>query len=91
MRIAIKPLRDGARPHNAEAKVKSAGAEARGPDAGVTQIHNGDPRWMAARALGRIGKKANRPQIIRSLKEAAEAPDARVRESAKEALAKIQN
>ena len=30
-----------------EAKVKSAGAEARSGDAGVTPIHAGDPRWMA--------------------------------------------
>jgi HEAT repeat protein len=56
----------------------------------VTPIHSGDPRWMAAEALGRIGKKANRPEIIRSLKEAVDAADTRVRDAAKEALRKIQ-
>ena len=42
------------------------------------------------RTLSRIGKKANRPEIIRSLKEAADAADTRVRDAAKEALRKIQ-
>jgi HEAT repeat protein len=74
----------------AQTNVKSAGSEARNPDAGVAQNVSGDSRWMAAEALARIGKKANRPDIIKSLKEAAEASDPKVRDAAKEALRKIQ-
>jgi HEAT repeat protein len=73
-----------------DAKVSGVGREARTPETTVTQNFARDFRYQAALALGRIGPKANRPEIIRILKEAAQAPDAKVRQAADEALSKIQ-
>jgi HEAT repeat protein len=72
-----------------DAKVTRADQES-GSEPTVTQNGSSDPRGLAARALARIGPKANRPEIIRRLKEAAEAPDPRVRQAANEALRQIQ-
>jgi HEAT repeat protein len=77
--------------HGSDAKVSSGGSESRGGEATVTRNLSGDVRGLAAKALSRIGRKANRPEIIRSLKDAAKSPDAKVREYANEALQKIQN
>ena len=41
---------------------------------------------MPAYALGLIGRKANRPEVIRSLEDAAKSSDSKVREKAREAL-----
>ena len=71
-------------------RVGAGGGETRGDDTGVTQNIAGDSRSLAAKALARIGPKANRPEIIKILKEAATSPDARVQEAASEALRKIQ-
>jgi HEAT repeat protein len=72
------------------AKVTSAGSESRAADASLTANYSGDCREQAAWALARIGRKANKPEIIRILKEAAQSSDAAVRAAAKEALRKIQ-
>jgi HEAT repeat protein len=73
-----------------DAKVTSAGSEAGRGKATVTPNLSGDCRGLAAKSLGFIGRKANRPEIIRILKDAAQSPDAGVREVAEEALGKIQ-
>jgi HEAT repeat protein len=72
------------------AKVTSTGPESKGGQATVTRETGSDPRLLAAQALGRIGSKANRPGVIRSLNELIKSPDVKVRATAKEALAKIQ-
>src|SRR5262249_10540384 len=72
-----------------EARLSSAGAETRGGQSAVTENLSGDGRWLAAQALGRIGTKANRPEVIRSLEDAARAADKQVREAAQEALRQI--
>jgi HEAT repeat protein len=72
-----------------DAKVSSTGREARTPETAVTQNFAGDCRYQAALALGRIGPGANRPEIIRILKEAAQTPDPKVRQAAADALGKI--
>jgi HEAT repeat protein len=73
-----------------DAKVSGVGREARVPETTLTQSFASDVRYQAALALGRIGPKANRPEIIQILKEAAQAVDANVRQAASEALRKIQ-
>jgi HEAT repeat protein len=73
-----------------DTKVSGVGREARVPETRVTQNFARDIRHQAALALGRIGPKANRPEIIQILKEAAQAPDANVRQAASDALRKIQ-
>jgi HEAT repeat protein len=74
-----------------DAKIGGAGREFRAADTAVTPNFRGDPRYQAAIALGRIGRKANRPDIIRGLKEAAQSSDPKAREAAGEALRRIQN
>jgi HEAT repeat protein len=73
----------------ASAQVGTAGREAQG-DAGVKPILEGDSRFQAALALGRIGPGANRPDIVRGLQNLVKSPEARVREAAREALLAIQ-
>jgi HEAT repeat protein len=72
-----------------DARVRSAGTEGAGGQATVTRNIQGDIRGLVAVSLGRIGKKANRPDIIRILKEAAQSDDPAVRKAAAEALSKI--
>jgi HEAT repeat protein len=71
------------------ARIGGAGKEARG-DTTVTPTFRGDPRYQAALALGRIGPKANRPDIVRALKDTTQSPDPKAREAATEALRRIQ-
>jgi HEAT repeat protein len=73
-----------------DAKVSGVGREARTPEISVTPTFASDCRYQAALALARIGPKANRPEIVRILKDAAQAPDAKVRRAAGEALRNIQ-
>ena len=70
-------------------RVSRYGAEAKTGDSEVKQLGSDDPRWMPAYALGLIGRKADRPDVIRGLEEVAKADDAKVREKAREALASI--
>jgi HEAT repeat protein len=73
-----------------DAKPSGAGREARTPEAILTPNFANDCRYQAALALGRIGPKANRPEIVQLLKEAAEAPEAKLHAAAEEALRSIQ-
>lgn len=68
---------------------KVTGGVEKGGTGKVTETGSGDPRWMPALALGQIGPRANRPEVIRSLEEAAQAKDRKVQETAREALQSI--
>src|SRR5262249_37968260 len=57
-----------------DAKVTSGASEAGRGKATVTPNLSGDCRALAANSLGFIGPKANRAEVIRLLKEAAESP-----------------
>jgi HEAT repeat protein len=71
------------------ARVGGAGKENRS-DTTITPSYQGDPRYQAALALGRIGPKANRPDIVRGLQDTTQSPDPKAREAATEALRRIQ-
>src|SRR5262249_18748294 len=74
-----------------EAKVESSGAENTGGGATVTPKIGGDGRVLPAEALGAVGPKANRPDVIKALEEAGRSSDPKLREAAKDALKKIRN
>jgi HEAT repeat protein len=68
------------------AAVSGAGAEKTGT-AGVTEVSEGDPRWMPVVALGAVGPRvAQREDIMKSIREAAQSKDAKLRKHAEEAL-----
>jgi HEAT repeat protein len=71
------------------ASVSGTGPEAKSGTGTVTENLAGDARFLPAKALGTIGAKANRPDIVDSLKEAAKAEDKKVSEAARDALKKI--
>jgi HEAT repeat protein len=68
------------------AKVKGTGGEARTGDAQVTETDEGDGRELIALALAEIGRRANRPEIITGLEDAAQSKSERTRDAAKQAL-----
>jgi HEAT repeat protein len=68
------------------AKVKGAGREARTGDSQVTEADEGDGRELIALALAEIGRRANRPEIITGLEDAAQSKSAKTRDAAKQAL-----
>jgi len=68
--------------------VKGGGKEVTGEQKVVVRSE-GDARWLPAIALGNIGPKANRADVIEALKDAQGSKDAKVREAATEALKKI--
>jgi HEAT repeat protein len=70
-----------------DAKVQS-GAESGGSTSIAPKI-GGDGRTLPAQALGLIGPKANRPDVVRALDELTRAADPRLRGAAKDALGKI--
>src|SRR5262249_22931063 len=55
--------------HGSGTKVSSGSSESGGGAATVTENAGGDGRRLPAEALGQIGRKANRPDVIRSLEE----------------------
>jgi HEAT repeat protein len=65
----------------ASTQVGSGGRETQVSDTSVRPIVEGDSRFQAAIALARIGKPANRPDIVRALQAATKSPDSRVRET----------
>jgi HEAT repeat protein len=75
--------------HGSDASVGDKKVEDKVGTDKVTENASGDARWLPARALGNIGPKARRAEIIDALKEAAEAKDKKVTEAAKEALRRI--
>jgi HEAT repeat protein len=68
------------------AKVKGTGGEARTGNSQVTESDEGDGRELIAKALTQIGRRANRPEIIDGLEDAAQSKSERMRDAAKEAL-----
>jgi HEAT repeat protein len=75
--------------YGTEAKVSGVGAEGAGGKSEVKTNQGGDARYMAAQALGWLGRKANRPDIIRALQDATQDKDARLSAAAKQALQSI--
>lgn len=72
------------------AKTRGVGGEG---TAGTTQVNEdqgGDARWMAAEALGWLGRKAKRPDILKALEAAKTDKDEKLKEKATEALKAIQ-
>jgi HEAT repeat protein len=55
----------------------------------VNVEQGGDARYMAAEALGWLRRKANRPDVVTALQEAAEEKDANLKGKATEALRRI--
>jgi HEAT repeat protein len=53
---------------------------------GVNANQGGDARFMAAKALGWLGKKGSRKDVVDALQEAAQSADKRLSDAAKEAL-----
>lgn len=66
----------------------SRGAEASGA-ATVQENSAGDGRRLAAVALAEVGRRANRPDVIRCLEAVLKADDTRFREAARDALKRI--
>lgn len=72
-----------------DANVRSAGAEAQSGTATVRRKYGGDGRVLAAHALARIGPRANRPALVRSLEAATRTEDRELREAATVALRRL--
>jgi len=75
--------------NSTDAKVEGAGNEAARGKVNVKQNTGGDARYMAAEALGWMGRKANRPDVLKALNDAARDDDADLKAKAKEALGRI--
>lgn len=73
-----------------QASVSSSGSETPAGSAQLEQRGIGDARAVAAQALGKIGTRANQPEIIRGLEKATQAKDEGLRTAAREALERIQ-
>jgi HEAT repeat protein len=71
-------------------EVTGSSVEGNKGGAAVAVSLGGDARFVAAKGLGLIGPKANRPDVVRALQSASNATDQRMREMAKAALAVIQ-
>ena len=69
-------------------KTTVSGVGAEGPAGkSVVQLDlGGDARFLAAEALGWLGRKANRPDVLKALQEAAQDNDRKLSLKAKEAL-----
>ena len=74
-----------------DTKVQSSGAETTGGTATAKENVGGDARCLPAEALGRAGRAANRPDVIRVLEKALDATDPKLREAAKESLKQIKD
>jgi HEAT repeat protein len=72
-----------------DTKVSTAGTETGGGSSEAKANLGGDARFMPVEALGRMGARANRPDVIKALEEASRATDPKLKEAAKEALKKI--
>jgi HEAT repeat protein len=71
-----------------DAKIGSGGeASAGGSD--VRPNLGGDARYMAATALGYLGTKARKDEVLRALREAAKSTDGKLRQTAEKALKDI--
>jgi HEAT repeat protein len=65
------------------------GSESAGGQSSVKVQVEGDARFMAAQALGLVGKRAGRESILKTLKEMTASTDPLTKESAVEALKRI--
>jgi HEAT repeat protein len=72
-----------------ETKVSGVGVEGSGGKSEVQTNLGGDARFMAAEGLGWLGRKANRPDVVKALQEAAQENDRKLSLKAKEALLAI--
>jgi HEAT repeat protein len=72
------------------AAVTGSSVEGAKGGATVAQTLGGDARFLAAQALGRIGKKANRPEVIEALNDAVKSTNEQTAKEAKRALDAIQ-
>jgi HEAT repeat protein len=72
-----------------ETKVSGVGVEGAGGKSEVQVNLGGDARFMAAEGLGWLGRKANRPDVVKALQEAAQDNDRQLSIKAKEALLAI--
>jgi HEAT repeat protein len=72
-----------------KATVSGVGAEGTAGKSEVQLNLGGDARFLAAEALGWLGRKANRPDVIKALQEAAKDDDGRLSVEAKKALLAI--
>ncbi len=72
-----------------DAKSNGVGSEGAGGKTSVNVDQGGDARWMAAEALGRMGRAAKRQDVLKALEEAAQDKDAHLRDVATMALRSI--
>ncbi len=73
-----------------DAKVVGAGTEAGSGQTNVQANLGGDARYMAAQALGWLGKKASqRKEVVEALRKAAKDNDAKLKKTAKEAMQEL--
>jgi hypothetical protein len=72
-------------------KVSTTGTETSGGSTTATPNLGGDARCLPAEALGELGRKADRPAVIRTLQDAARSSDERLREAARASLRKIRD
>jgi HEAT repeat protein len=70
-------------------EVRTGGHGSGSAEGALKPAYHGDCRYQAAIALARIGRRANRPEIMKGLKDAATSTDARVKETATAALRSI--
>jgi HEAT repeat protein len=70
-------------------KVTGVGAEGTNGKSEVQLDQGGDARFLAAEALGWLGSKANRPEVVKALQGAAQDNDRKLSLKAKEALLAI--
>jgi HEAT repeat protein len=75
--------------HQTDTKVSGVGAEGAAGKSEVQENQDGDARFLAAEALGQLGRKANRPDVLKALQEAAQDSDRKLSLKAKEALLAI--
>src|SRR5262249_16611868 len=66
-----------------------SGGEASAGGSDVRANLGGDARYMAATALGYLGAKARKDEVLRALREAAKSTDSKLRQTAEKALKDI--
>ena len=76
--------------HGTDASVTQIGSEGTSGASRVDERAEGDARFLAAHALGFMGKKARRPEVLAALREAKKDKDSRLREEAANALKLIE-
>jgi len=72
-----------------QTNVSGVGAEGSSGKTAVQLNLGGDARYLAAEGLGWLGRKANRPDVLKALQEASQDNDRKLSIKAKEALLAI--